>query len=71
MQGILLGVGLGALGLAQVANATSLETMELISAGAMVVFLLLGAKVFANYRLIDSNGAASVEVRQTPVAQRA
>lgn len=71
MQGILLGVGLGALGLAQVANATSLETMELIAAGAMVTFLLLGAKVFANYRLIDPNGAAPIEVRQTPFAQRA
>ena len=54
-----------------VANATSLETMELIAAGAMVTFLLLGAKVFANYRLIDPNGTAPIEVRQTPFAQRA
>jgi MFS family permease len=58
MQGILLGVGLGSLGLAGMAELTSLPTMELTSAGAIAVFLLLGAKVFANFRLIDSNGTA-------------
>jgi MFS family permease len=71
MQGILLGVGFGALGLAQVANATSLETMELISAGALAGFLVLGAWMFASYRLIDTNTASPVEVRRPRVAQRA
>ncbi len=71
MQGILLGVGVGALGLAQVANATSLETMELISAAALAVFLVLGAWLFANFRLIDTNTASPVAVRRPHVAQRA
>jgi hypothetical protein len=71
MQGILLGVGVGALGLAQVANATSLRTMELISAAALAGFLVLGAWLFANFRLIDTNTASAPAGLRRRVAQRA
>lgn len=69
MQGILLGVGLGSLGLAWLADATSLPTMEYIAAGAMVVFLVIGAKLFANFRLIDPNGPA-IERASSRTAER-
>jgi hypothetical protein len=53
MQGILLGIGLGALVLAQIADVTSLPIMEIISAGAIVVLLAIGTRVFHGFRLLD------------------
>ena len=66
MQGILLGVGLGALVLAQIAEATSLTTMELAAAGALVVFLVVATPVFGRFRLIDNDAPA-----RTRLAERA
>lgn len=53
MQGILLGIGIGAFVLAQVADATSLETMEMISAGSLVVVVAIGSRIFRGFRLLD------------------
>ena len=58
MQGILLGVGLGSLALAQLADATSLPTMELMSAVAIALFVVAGTRVFAGFRLLDTNAVA-------------
>lgn len=55
MQGILLGIGLGALALAQTADLTSLRTMEVASAGVLVVLLAVGTRVFHGFRLLDPN----------------
>jgi MFS family permease len=67
MQGILLGVGLGALVLAQVAEATTLRTMELLSAVALAVFLVVAMPMFGRFRLIDTNGP---ELATEPVRAR-
>jgi MFS family permease len=58
MQGILLGVGFGALVLAQIAEATSLTTMELVSAGALGVFLLIATPLFSGFRIIDTDAVS-------------
>jgi MFS family permease len=57
-QGILLGVGLGAFALAQVAEATTLRTAELFGATAMAALAVIGARVFGRFRLLDSNTMA-------------
>jgi hypothetical protein len=62
MQGILLGVGLGALVLAQIAEATSLTTMELVAAGSLVVFLAVATPVFGQFRLIDNDAPAETRL---------
>lgn len=59
MQGILLGVGLGAVALAQLAEATTVTTMELLAAGSLTVFMVFGTKIYASFRLIDSNVVAT------------
>ena len=50
---LLVGVGLGALALSQVAELTSLKEMEVIAAGVLTVLLVVGARVFRNFRLLD------------------
>lgn len=53
MQGILLGIGLGALALAQIADRSSLATMEVSSAGVLVVLVVVGSRVFERFRVLD------------------
>lgn len=53
MQGILLGIGLGALSLAQIADLTSLETMEVISAIVLAGLVVVGSRVFDRFRVLD------------------